>query len=377
MAYSDVEWTSGDTPTNAKLVQMVDNLDELRDNFEEHLVGSSGHSWGWEKNRVGGWPAGTGYQLRIEPAGYTFPITRTFDGTWGTSISGSIDISAGLTDRIVNQRLVVYHDADGGWTYWGDLGRFYFWRPVDLGTLQVEVESRATPARKWNDWSGGAGNWGLIETRNLAANLDSSPYGGGLPWTAVSWTSGNTITDTKLNQMIANQDALRGEYAASCKILGQDLFNQLEVSAGLGFNNPWQYEHSFRFRVLVGQSLFSVPTAEFENSTGWINLEAKNLDISGLQNNRMTRVELFLEERQFSDAWPTEPPTSWGPPQIMARGGFWKTDALNFVSFAGRFRKRLGHDFSFLAYGDSPFGNFNQTIQSYGWAVCAHEELSA
>ena len=67
MAYTDVEWSHGDTPTEAKLDTMQGNLDYVREAMRARVIFQNAGT-----DRLYGVPAETDWQMRLTIGTYTF-----------------------------------------------------------------------------------------------------------------------------------------------------------------------------------------------------------------------------------------------------------------------------------------------------------------
>jgi len=326
MAYSDVEWTSGDTMTEANLDQMVANADQVRADMLKQNIASAGFSHGVEDFRNPPVAAGSEYRITLKPLNKLLtPVSAPMElsGTWESVLETGIQFGTGFTDRIVSQRLVIDVNPGGaGWENHGDLGRFYFVRSEDHDELNVSISLRGNFSRSFESTSDPG--WSTIEAKNFEVWWTRNAGAAG--WATVSWSGGNLVSDTKLNQMADNQDRLRSTY------LSQSILNVPLFSSFIMPDEPaGQINQDIALRMRIGGVPSVAKTTPFRGTDGWSNLFLPNEDISTLPNG-LTQVELVAENDSFPGY----------DLSVLSKGVFWKTTAHRYASFAGRFRHTFG-----------------------------------
>ena len=149
MAWTDVEWTSGDTLPESKLDNMQGNLDHLR--AEEGYLKVLGCSGGWSEGveiYVGGYTQGAGNEcrLRLEPMAATSSwASVSYDGiswdktSWFTFGMSGVHVETMAANQLhrVDVNVEWRESGAGATVYGGLLGVLYFVRTPDIERIRI------------------------------------------------------------------------------------------------------------------------------------------------------------------------------------------------------------------------------------------------
>jgi len=353
-SWLDVEWSSGDTPTETKLDQMQENLDYLRDELEYRQLACSGWSYGSQGRRSGN---DATWEWRVKIQGHSATSTaRTFNST-EYAIDGltALDVSGYQDDAIhVLDVEIQVRPSGGTWTNLDAAGRIYFLKTPEVDRLHVAGHATGIPQRSWTSTT--TTEYLVVYVNNL--HVAGHRNTGDSSWVSVDFVGATPgpaeiADEDDANGMLTNADIVRRAFNA--RAIGSECLFKTGVLAAQTSDD----DRPFRLALRIGGLEFV--TGSWVLGDGWVEHELLNLDVGVLPDWTLAKAVL-IPQYQVSDVWYDSADGS------LAEILFWNTPDTRYLSFAGYFK---------IKEGASPgwtFWSTYRTIWSLGFGLFATRE---